>query len=228
MGLEEACRRVGRQLRARPFKHDPINKIMNNITLAHIGGELVVISGVAFYFHKKTTALQAEVDSLKRDNEQLIAAVKDLQQGLQQLGGAIGELQVSQRPTATRHAARRPETCAAEAPPRAVPSPQTMTPPARQRPAPRPSTSPLDAMMSALATEMPEPMQPQVVAHTVVTPEPPMKRASNKITRVSSESDDSGDETLDDKDLDKELAGELSKLGKAPAMKCDGDVCTLE
>ena len=62
---------------------------MNTVTVAHIGGELLVISGVAFYFHRKTSQLQAEVDVLKKENEDLINSVNELQEQMQQLANFV-------------------------------------------------------------------------------------------------------------------------------------------
>ena len=56
------------------------------------------------------------------------------------------------------------------------------------------------------------------------------KRPKKQKKRVEIESDySSGDETLDDKDLDKELQGELSKIHqeRKPKMVCNDDTCNL-
>jgi hypothetical protein len=66
---------------------------MNNVTLAHIGTELVVIGGIAFYFHRKTNLLQTELEALKKENLSLVETLNDMQDNLQQLGNLVMRLQ---------------------------------------------------------------------------------------------------------------------------------------
>src|SRR3990172_12761292 len=41
------------------------------LTYSHIGGELLILGGMAFYFHKKTASLQEEINKLKADQDKL-------------------------------------------------------------------------------------------------------------------------------------------------------------
>ena len=66
---------------------------MNNVTLAHVGGELVLIGGVAFYFHRKTALLQQELEALKKANAELCESVLELREGMQQLGSMVMQSQ---------------------------------------------------------------------------------------------------------------------------------------
>lgn len=79
---------------------------MNNVTLAHIGGDLVIIGGVAFYFHRKTNFLQEQISDLQKENKELHAVIADLQSNIQDIGTMIYQMQ---RPsTGPRHIPRQP------------------------------------------------------------------------------------------------------------------------
>lgn len=58
---------------------------MNNIMLAHMGGELLVVAGVSYYFHRRTSSLQQEIDTLKAQNADLIKAMESMGQDMQKL-----------------------------------------------------------------------------------------------------------------------------------------------
>jgi len=150
---------------------------MNNITLAHIGGELVLIGGVAVFFHKKTATLQQKIDllssnfdTLTKSNEELVEAFVKLQNHVQHLTSSLMQLQQHISPTV-------------------------------------------------------EPPQPQSVKKTTFNmPKTPSKtfekpsfsslKKSAK-TKPKVELEDSGDETLEDSVLDKELENE----------SCTNDTC---
>ena len=70
---------------------------MDNMTLAHVGGELVLIGGVAFYFHRKTTLLTEQIEVLKQENKKLAEAIIELQENLNQLGMVIMNAPIQQR-----------------------------------------------------------------------------------------------------------------------------------
>lgn len=53
--------------------------------LAHITGELVVISGVAIYFQRKVSGLQSEIEKMKKDNEEMYEQVSKLTYQVSQL-----------------------------------------------------------------------------------------------------------------------------------------------
>jgi len=74
------------------FKTRKNNVMNNNITIAHIGGEIVVIAGIAFYFHKKTGNLQNEITELKKQNVELREAVEHLNESLNQLGAMVMQM----------------------------------------------------------------------------------------------------------------------------------------
>jgi hypothetical protein len=59
--------------------------MLDTKTMAHIGGELVVIAGISFYFYRKTSALQEEIDNLKKQNMELIKAIEEIDSNMQQL-----------------------------------------------------------------------------------------------------------------------------------------------
>ena len=59
---------------------------MNKYQMAHIGGELVVISGVTFYFNKKITETNEKIAELQEENEELRSIVSELQSQVNQLG----------------------------------------------------------------------------------------------------------------------------------------------
>lgn len=66
---------------------------MNNVTLAHIGGEMVIIGGLAFYCHKKNTELKNELHKLEEKNTELTEIVNKLQDHLQKLSYAFMQFQ---------------------------------------------------------------------------------------------------------------------------------------
>jgi len=140
---------------------------MNNTTIAHIGGELVVLSGISFLFYKKTNSLKKDLDLVTEKNKELTEVVNSLQEHIQRLSMAVMQLQEShfQQPKPMRV-------------PQQPPKPVVVQPP-----------------------------KPSVIQKPKI--------------EVESDSEDSGDETLDDSVLDKELESELSKLN------CDGDTCKL-
>ena len=156
---------------------------MNNVTLAHIGGELVVIGGVAFYFHRKTTLLEQQVMQLQKENRELAAAIDNLGEQMEQLA----EFVMQGAPPAPR--------------PRQQPQQPQQTPVPRQGRPTRPKAP------------------PPVVAVDTAQRMPPRRRPA------PSDDDDSGNETLDDRELDRELEKDLQEL--ETSRSCEGDVCEL-
>lgn len=51
-------------------KHTNMNTL-DTKTMIHVGMEVVVIGGIAFWVHKKTSNLQKEIDQLKHENAEL-------------------------------------------------------------------------------------------------------------------------------------------------------------
>ena len=161
---------------------------MNNITLAHIGGELVLVGGLAFYFHRKNNMMMKEIAQLKQQNQQLHETIMELQENVQQIGGAMMQMQQ------------------------------------------------MGGQMSVMNQQMPQtkrhPMQTQQsqarrpIQQRVVQKHKTEIEKSKKKKKIMSDSDDSGDETYDDKELDKELSKEYTTLAKERE-KCDGERCEL-
>jgi len=151
--------------------------VMNNITLAHMGGEIVVIAGMAFYFHKKTGNLQTQVEELKKQNIELREAVEQLSESLNQLGAMFMQLNNGGQPQSFLNPNIQDTSKVAQ---RNVSAPR------------RPKQS------------------------SVVLP-PKKKKVQKKVL-----SDDSGDETLDDAFLDKELEKETNEYD------CEGEMCMLK
>ena len=58
---------------------------MNNVTIAHIGGELILMAGISFYFHKKVTTLQHEVTKLHAEHNDLAELVEEMKDVIRQL-----------------------------------------------------------------------------------------------------------------------------------------------
>jgi len=192
---------------------------MNNITLAHIGGELVLIGGVAFYFQKKTSMLQHEINTLKKDNELMIETIEDLQEGIQQLGSIVMKLQhhlgvshhvshVSQNVKHSKHnnPTHRKHDKHLEKQLKEKVTEKNTTP-----------INPLGGLMSMMMTNMMPAMPAEKNIEPVVFP------PSKKIVNDVSESDE---ETIDDNDLDHELSTEYKLLDKE-RQDCEGDTCKL-
>jgi erythromycin esterase-like protein len=157
---------------------------MNNVTLAHIGGDLVLIGGLAFYFHKKNNAMMKEITLLKQQNQQLNETIMELQENIQQLGNAFMQFQQMNGQMAFMD--RQPK--------RNVVQPQTLS---QQR----------------------RPLQKHNQRRII-------EEKPKKNKKMLSDSDDSGDETYDDKDLDKELSKEYTTLAKERDT-CKGEQCEL-
>lgn len=148
---------------------------MNNVTLAHIGGELVVIGGIAFYFQRKTSALEQQILQLQQENRELVTAIDELGDQMQQLAAMV--MQGRQQP-------------------RQAPTPVPRQGRTRKDRRPPPVSKVIDSAQRAPPT-----------------------------TQAFSDDNDSGNETLDDRELDRELEQDLQELEKS--RKCDGDVCEL-
>lgn len=179
---------------------------MNNITLAHIGGDLVLIGGVAFYFHRKTAALSEEILTLKKENKLLSDAIVELQENFQQLGDAFMQLQGAGGPQ------QQPQRV--QVPPQRRPQQTSQRPPQRQpQPAAQPGALGMMDMMQGF-------MQQQPVQ------QPTLRKPKRSPKSRRADPEDSGIETLDDRDLDKELDTEYQELEKQRG-NCEGDVCTM-
>lgn len=148
---------------------------MNNVTLAHIGGELVVIGGIAFYFQRKTSALEHQILQLQQENRELVTAIDELGDQMQQLAAMV--MQGRQQP-------------------RQAPAPVPRQGRTRKDRRPPPVSQVIDSAQRAPPT-----------------------------TKAFSDDNDSGNETLDDRELDRELEQDLQELEES--RKCDGDVCEL-
>jgi hypothetical protein len=62
---------------------------MDNVRLAHIGADLVLIGGTVFYFHRKTSLLQEHILQLKREQHELLDEIDQLKAGMQQLANIV-------------------------------------------------------------------------------------------------------------------------------------------
>jgi hypothetical protein len=58
---------------------------MNNVMLAHIGGEVVAMAGIFYFFYRKTGQLEEQINLLKAQNEELIKVIESLGQDLQKV-----------------------------------------------------------------------------------------------------------------------------------------------
>lgn len=199
---------------------------MNNITLAHIGGELVLVGGIAFYFHKKTSMLQQEIALLKKEMQANTETIEELQDAIQRLGAMVVALQrrpqqpvsrQEQTPVAPAPAVQTPITPPQQAPVQAS-APTTQFVQSKPNTAPSAVTSMLGMMHGLMEPEQTGP----------VTFPPPRK--DKKKRRPLKEDSDSGEETYDDKDLDKELANEYERLSverQNSNKVCEGDTCKI-
>lgn len=59
---------------------------MDNQLLAHVGGEVLVVGALAFYFHKQNTELHQQIAILKNTCRELGSAVEELQDSISQIG----------------------------------------------------------------------------------------------------------------------------------------------
>jgi hypothetical protein len=92
---------------------------MNNIMMAHIGTELVVIAGVAYYYHRRTSSLQQEVDILKTQNLELVEAIKGLGEDMNKLYSMIrGSVPQPAQPTHAGTTAQQPKSSKKKSPPK--------------------------------------------------------------------------------------------------------------
>lgn len=61
--------------------------------MAHIGGELILISGVAFYFNKRIAETNDKIAELMGENEDLRNTVNELEEKVNQIGRMIYMMQ---------------------------------------------------------------------------------------------------------------------------------------
>lgn len=158
---------------------------MNNVTLAHIGGDLVLIGGVVFYFQKKTSKLAEEIETLKKDNKELNEMVDELTRGMQQLGTMFMQLQQQIKKSNT--------------------------------------ASPVVVQQPVQLTPLQTPLEPTPI---FVKSKKAKQVKKSTVSMDSSESE----ETIDDKELDKELTTEYSRLEderKKKTVECTEDKCKL-
>lgn len=178
---------------------------MDKITLAHIGGEIVLIGGVAFYFHRKTVKMNEQIVALQKENAELKEAIQELNNSLQELGMIVMQMRGAQRasvhqPTPQQQSPIAPIIMSMMSPPMQQ---NKVTEKAIKKPA------------------LPKKQSQQQQQTETFRAMPPRKTDGG---------DDSGDETLDEADLDKEIEKELVELSKertVPKMECDDDVCKL-
>lgn len=58
---------------------------MDTKLIAHVSGELIILAGVSFYFHKRISTQESRILQLEKDNEELVKAVEYLNAQLSQL-----------------------------------------------------------------------------------------------------------------------------------------------
>lgn len=109
---------------------------MDNVTLAHMGGEVVVLAGMAFYFNKRISALEQELQNM---NKNMVATIDDMQYAINQLGAMVSKLQQGDNVSGTTSGSGRHSRPHHHSRPRATASPAVTTaqPATQKRPAPR-------------------------------------------------------------------------------------------
>jgi uncharacterized membrane protein len=160
-------------------------ELMENLNISHIGGELVLIGGVAFYFHRKTNTLQEQITALKEENHELSETMEELKNTIQQLASMVMQIPPQSQPVY---------------PPRTNTAESTTRPSLRRR---------VSSLNRQPVQQAPLP-QPRVV---VVKKHRPR------------DSEDSGDDTYEDGELDAELGDELAKLNNE--RECTDEQCQL-
>ena len=174
---------------------------MENISLSHIGGELVLIGGIAFYFHRKTNNLQEQITALTEENKELCETIEELKNGLQQLATMIMQN--------TQQTFSQPVS-------RSVPQMRHVSQPSAQR---QQKSIPLRRQVSS---QQPVPQPVSQPIHQQLT----HQKQRETFTKTSGgDSDDSGDDTYENDYLDAEIGDELAKLSKET--NCDDDQCKL-
>lgn len=177
---------------------------MDNIRIAHIGGELVVIGGIAFYLHRKATNLEAEVEALKKTNEELISEIGKITKSLNNLGSIVMQFQQSR--------SHQP-----------LPQPQPQSATAMARTAPSPHASHASHPSHKQKPRIAKPSSSSQVVAAVASPK---KTQQRKVTFVADDDDDDfGDHTLNDDELDGALANEFTQI--STERQCRGEVCVL-
>jgi hypothetical protein len=176
---------------------------MNNTTLAHIGSELLVVGGLAFYFHRKTSGLQDAVLQLQKENRDLIEVINEIQEDMQQLATIVTQQQ--RQLSGTRPAG---------------PAGPSQMKPVPRKPALRDQRAQPVQSQPAAQLETVAPQGGTVPPRTVAAPSSQQSKPS-----PTEDTDESGLETLDENELDKELSGEYEKLAKE--RQCNNGVCEL-
>jgi len=58
---------------------------MDTKLIAHVSGELIILAGISFYFHRRISAQDSRITQLEKDNEELVKAVDYLNAQFSQL-----------------------------------------------------------------------------------------------------------------------------------------------
>jgi hypothetical protein len=198
---------------------------MNTVTMAHIGTEMVVIGGIAFYFHRKTQQLQEENKKLSERVEELAGLVEAMQERLGQLIGQTDHIEafLAAQNAARSAAQARPEpvTLLPQPPPStlkfATGTGQPPRPTAPQTKARKPAETPpqTPAKKTAKAPVATSPPSTAPVATSPLAPWADPKALKQKkvpAKPVNNDDTDSGEETFEDEDLDKSLEQEMSQM----------------
>ena len=177
---------------------------MDNQLLAHVGGEILVVGALAFYFHKQNSELHQEIAMLKNTCRELAAAVEELQESVGQIGMVLGGSR-PQRP--------RPLAPASAQPPTPAQTPLATTPLYSKPAAPAPAHSHHHSHHK-------KPNRKSKLR----------KHVTVESDSSSSSSSSSEEHTFNDNDLDKELQSEINELDthRDRGVECQGDVCSIK
>ena len=173
---------------------------MDNQLLAHVGGEILVVGALAFYFHKQNSELHQEIAMLKNTCRELAAAVEELQESVGQIGMVLGGSR-PQRPRPLAPASAQPQTPLA-------------TTPLYSKPA-----APAPAHSHHHSHHKKPNRKSKLRKHVTVESD-----------SSSSSSSSSEEHTFNDNDLDKELQSEINELDthRDRGVECQGDVCSIK
>jgi len=176
-----------------------IFKLMNNLLLIHVGCEVILLGGMAFYFQTQISGLKKQVAELKTQNGELIDAINGINDQMemlyQQLNVIFNQQRLNQKDT----------------------SGSTLLNDLQSPDQPQKNLKPKPPVPKQLNKPFPKQTNKTM---------PQINKSNNPVLNKKPKKDPaisgSDYETLDEKELDKELQQEYKELEE-----CEGGVCKL-
>lgn len=173
---------------------------MNNLLLIHVGCEVILLGGMAFYFQTQISGLKKQVAELKTQNGELIEAVNNINDQMEVLYKQLNVMFTQQQNSNSnqKESFTTLNDLQNDEPPQRNLKPKAPVPKQLNKPVPKQTNKPMPQMNKPVLNK---------------------KQKPKKETSISG----SEYETLDEQDLDKELQQEYKELEE-----CEGGVCKIK